>query len=438
MRKKVLPTIFGSDRWESILSQATHSGQEYGVFVGDALNTLRGLPADCINTCITSPPYWSVRDYGRAGQIGLEDDLQAYVAALVEVLREVKRVLTPEGTVWLNLGDIYLHKADARNAAWQRNKQLALLPFRVAIALQGDGWLVRNNLVWHKPNAMPASVRDRLTNTWEPVFLLTKEEQYYFNLDGVRVPHKTDDTIEKDRALAGDAQGKAQGQQELRQWLNSPRHRATIDGLKEVRRRPNAPVSVELAAYLQAAAKAKGVSIKWVAEQLQQPFERVRHYFRTDEVGSRVPPEDTWEQLKDLLDLGTEFDDAMSVEVGDNIFRNHPNGRNPGDMQSFALRGSDTAHFAVMPEELARWCMRATLPPQGICLDPFMGSGTSGRVALAMEGRFIGIELRDDYAAEAAKSLQAKPASRPAKKSPKKSAVAAGSLFDVEMLQSLN
>jgi DNA modification methylase len=405
MRKKVLPTIFGTDRWENLLGSATYHASSFGVFVGDALSVLKKIPSDCINTCVTSPPYWSVRDYGCEGQIGLEDDMQAYISSLVEVLAEVKRVLTPEGTVWLNLGDIYLNQTRANSPVWQRNKQLALLPFRVAIALQDDGWLVRNTMVWNKPNAMPASVRDRLTNTWEPVFLLTKEEQYYFNLDEIRVPHKTDDGIEKDRALAGSTHGKAQGQAELRQWLNSPRHRATIDGLKEVRRRPNAPVAVELAAYLQAAAKAKGVSVKWIAAELSQPFERVRHYFRTDEIGSRVPPEETWEQLKDLLDLGTEFDEAMEIAVGDNIFRNHPNGRNPGDVQSFSLKALSSSHFAVMPEELANWCVKATLPPDGICLDPFMGSGTTGRATLRRGGRFVGIELRTDYAIEAVDML---------------------------------
>ncbi|RPD44874.1 site-specific DNA-methyltransferase [Hymenobacter sediminis] len=430
MRKRVLPTIFGTDRWETIIAKADHSGQNYGVFVGDALSTLQSWPSDCVNTCVTSPPYWSVRDYGREGQIGLEDDLQAYIKALVTVLSEVKRILTPEGTVWLNLGDIYLNQTRANSPSWQKNKQLALLPFRVAIALQEDGWLIRNSMVWHKPNAMPSSVRDRLTNTWEPVFLLTKEEQYYFNLDEIRVPHKTDDGIEKERALAGEAQGKAQGQNELRQWLNSPRHRATIDGLKEVRRRPNAPVAVELAAYLQAAAKAKGVSVKWVAEQLSQPFERVRHYFRTDVIGSRVPPEETWEQLKDLLDLGTEFDEAMEVAVGDNIFRNHPNGRNPGDMQSFSLKAASSIHFAVMPEELANWCVKATLPPEGICLDPFMGSGTTGRVALKNGGRFLGIELRDDYAEEGAKTLAEPTHVKKRKPAKSKKKPVEGPLFD--------
>lgn len=153
----------------------------------------------------------------------------------------------------------------------------------------------------------------------------------------------------------------------------------------------------DLAAYLRKFAEKKGVSIKWIAKQLNQPFERVRHYFRTDEIGSRLPPEETWERLKELLDLDTTYDDAMSVEVGDNVFRNHPKGRNPGDMQSFALTGNSITHFATMPDELAQWCLRASLPENGICLDPFMGIGTTGRVALDLGGYFIGIDIREDF-----------------------------------------
>src|SRR5262249_16181269 len=152
------------------------------------------------------------------------------------------------------------------------------------------------------------------------------------------------------------ANGKASGQAGLRRWLNSPRHRSTIDGLKTVKRRPNAPRAVELAAYLRDALERKGRSIAWVAEQLDLPFERTRHYFRTDEIGSRLPPEDTWQRLKGLLDLDESFDEAMEVEVGDNVFRNHPKGKNPGDLISVALRGSGHPHFATMPRPLAEWC----------------------------------------------------------------------------------
>jgi hypothetical protein len=244
---------------------------------------------------------------------------------------------------------------------------------------------------------MPSSVRDRLTNTWEPVFLLTKNERYYFDLDAIRVPHVTDDEVERRRAERGAAQGKASGQAELRRWLNSPRHRSTIDGLKTVRRRPNAPRPVELASYLREALVSQRLTIKWVARELGLPFERTRHYFRTDEIGSRLPPEETWIRLKELLRLDTRYDEAMGVEVGDNVFRNHPRGRNPGDLWSVGLAGSRHAHFATMPRRLADRALRATLPSGGTCIDPFMGLGTTGHATLSHGGRFVGIDLHQSY-----------------------------------------
>lgn len=256
---------------------------------------------------------------------------------------------------------------------------------------------MRNVAAWHKPNAMPSSVTDRLTNTWEPVFLLAKSEKYYFNLDSIRVPHVTDDSVERTRAERGDAAGKAKGQAELRRWLNSPRHRSTIDGLKEVERRPGAPESVELAAYLRAALKAEKRSITWVAEQLDQPFERTRHYFRTDVIGSRLPPAETWLQLKELLHLDDTYDDAMRVEMGDNVFRNHPLGRNPGDVWSVPVAANKGDHLAVMPRALAVRTLTATLPAGGTCLDPFMGSGTTGLATRALGGRFVGVDVQADY-----------------------------------------
>lgn len=405
--------------WEEIREKAAIAAENYALFKGDAAKALRNLPDASIDTCLTSPPYWSVRDYESADQIGLENTVDEYVEQIVKVFREVHRTLTDDGTAWLNLGDCYINGAKASGSGWMRNKQLALVPFRVAIALENDGWWVRNTMVWHKPNAMPSSAADRFTNAWEPVFLLTKREKYFFNLDAVRVPHKTEDNIERRRALDGNAEGKAKGQDELRRWLNSPRHRATIDGLKEVRRRPNAPRPTELAAYLKSAADRKGFSVKEVAKVLGQPFERVRHYFRTDEIGSRRPPEETWVTLKDLLELDGSYDEAMSVEVGDNVFRNHPNGRNPGDVQSFSLTGgaSDAkGHFAVMPLALASWCLKASLPAGGICLDPFLGAGTTGKAALALGGKIVGVDVREDYLGLAAERFAEKPSGRDMRK----------------------
>ncbi len=229
-----------SDRlWSDITRRATVRDEFYSLHLGNALKVLRNLPDKCVHTCLTSPPYWGARDYEHPDQIGLEENLNDYITNLVSIFREIRRILMPGGTAWLNIGDCYYHGAGTINGrppkkGWCRNKQLALVPYRVALALEDDGWWIRNNLVWHKPNAMPSSVRDRMTNTWEPFFLLCNDEHYYFDLDAIRIPHQTDDTIEKIRAEAGNNNGKAKGKNELRRWLNSPRHRVTIDGIKEV------------------------------------------------------------------------------------------------------------------------------------------------------------------------------------------------------------
>lgn len=391
-----------SSAWPRITKHAAAQGASYALLHGDARSTLRLLPKASVDTCVTSPPYWGVRDYGADGQIGLEDDLHRYVDSIVEVFAELHRVLKDSGSVWLNIGDKYLSGVGTVNGrppsrGWKRNKQLALVPFRVALALEEQGWWVRNTLVWHKPNGMPISATDRLANHWEPVFLVTKAERYYFDVDAIREPHKTDDGVERRRAENGENRGFTQGADHLRKWLNSPRHRANIEGFKDIERRPNAPEAVELAAYMKAAMKQKGMSIKEVAAALSLPFERTRHYLRTDRIGSRLPPHETWVELKRILELDSTYDEAMTVEVGDNAFRNHPRGRNPGDVRSIGIGPNESGHLATMPFRLAEWCLKATLPAQGVCIDPFMGSGTTGVAALALGGRFVGIDIAASY-----------------------------------------
>jgi DNA modification methylase len=217
------------DCWDGVCAASQISSSRYALLAGDVRKALAQLPAGSINTCLTSPPYWGARDYDHDDQLGLEPELDQYVENLVQVFRDVRRLLVDDGTAWLNVGDCYFHGAGTIYGrppltGWKRNKQLCLVPFRLALALEEDGWWIRNTLVWHKPNAMPASVRDRLANTWEPVFLLTKSEKYYFDLDAIRIAHQTDDFTERNRAEKGKGNGKAKGQDDLRRWLNTPRH----------------------------------------------------------------------------------------------------------------------------------------------------------------------------------------------------------------------
>jgi site-specific DNA-methyltransferase (adenine-specific) len=155
------------------------------VLVGDVRAMLRTLPADSVDCVITSPPYYLLRDYAVAGQIGLEDSIEGWVSSLREVMTELARVLKDSGTVFLNLGQSYSRHSKYGAPA----KSLLLGPERLLTALVADGWICRNVLVWAKPNALPSSVADRFNTTWEPVYFLTQSPKYYFDLDAVRVPH---------------------------------------------------------------------------------------------------------------------------------------------------------------------------------------------------------------------------------------------------------
>src|SRR5215472_11847419 len=176
--------------------------QPWTLYVGDARAVLAGMAAQSANCIVTSPPYWGKRDYSVAGQYGHEDSSAAYIETMRDVFREARRVLADDGTCWLNLGDSYsagsasttgLHAylgpgLAGRQAPGMGAKNLLGLPWRVALALQDDGWILRNAIVWHKPNAMPESVRDRLNCRHEMIFLLVKTRRYWFDLDPIRIP----------------------------------------------------------------------------------------------------------------------------------------------------------------------------------------------------------------------------------------------------------
>ena len=188
---------------------------DFRVIIGDCIEGMRTLPDQSVHTCVTSPPYFGLRDYGMAGQIGLEDTPDAFVARLVDVFREVRRVLRDDGTLWLNLGDSYGSfggntysgfnerysgtggEGSKQDATLQgvtdrkadtglRPKNLLGIPWRVAFALQADGWYLRQDIIWHKPNPMPESVTDRCTKAHEYVFLLSKSARYFFDADAIK------------------------------------------------------------------------------------------------------------------------------------------------------------------------------------------------------------------------------------------------------------
>ena len=192
------------------------------LYLGDCIESMRTMPDASVHTCVTSPPYFGLRDYGHDGQIGLEQTPDEYVEKLVEVFREVRRVLRDDGTVWLNLGDSYAGagysnhrntggaqrsdggKQKHLNGSGLKNKNLIGIPWRVAFALQADGWYLRQDIIWHKPNPMPESVRDRCTKAHEYIFLLSKGPKYYFDAEAIKEPVSPDMLR---RAKAGHTRG---------------------------------------------------------------------------------------------------------------------------------------------------------------------------------------------------------------------------------------
>jgi DNA modification methylase len=157
------------------------------VLTGDAREVLAGLLPGSVDCCVTSPPYYRLRNYGAAGQLGRESSVTEYVENLMAVLRQVRRVLKNSGALWLNLGDSF-SKHVSQGAP---RGSLLLAPQRVALALSADGWIVRNVVIWQKPAPLPQSARDRLSPTYEVVIFATKERRYFFDLDAIRVPHRS-------------------------------------------------------------------------------------------------------------------------------------------------------------------------------------------------------------------------------------------------------
>ena len=323
--------------------------------VGDARDVLATMPAGSADCIVTSPPYWAKRDYGVAGQYGHEPSAAAYVETLRSVFGQARRVLADDGTCWLNLGDSYsvgsaaatgLHSQLGHGLATPGvgAKNLLGLPWRVAFALQDDGWILRNAIVWHKPNAMPEPVRDRLNCRYELIFLLVKSRRYWFDLDPIGVPHTT--------------------------TTHPARQRATARGGTGTTRPPGRPATGPHPGNGKVGGTRPG---------------GIRH-----------------------LKYGTHTREVIAARryrTG-RCGRGHPNGRNPGDVWPIPTRPYRGPHFAAFPIDLPARCIQAGCKPGGTVLDMFCGTGTTGLAALELGRRFTGIELNPSFAALAAQRLR--------------------------------
>ena len=278
------------------------------IICGDARDSLRDLPDDHIDVIVTSPPYFRQRDYeAHSRQIGAEKTPQEYVEQLVAVFAQGRRVLKSSGSLWLVIGDKYI------------DNELLGMPWRVALALKDDGWLLRSDVIWHKPNAMPSAVKTRPTTDHEYIFFFTKSKDYFYDADAIREPHVT--FTERSRMRGGR-----------------------------------------------------------------------RHFFQRDST-----PEAGKNGGDQNLHDG-RWDQAF-----------HPKGRNKRTVWSIPLSKNRDAHFAVFPESLVETCLRATAPPAGTVLDPFLGTGTTAAVSKRLGHHFIGIDCVEEYCRIAEQRLSRSP-----------------------------
>ena len=314
------------------------------IFNSCCLSGLKTLPDKSVNCCVTSPPYYGLRDYGVDGQIGLEETPEAYIQKMVEVFREVWRVLRDDGTLWLNIGDsywggkgysgssagIYQHErrkagktitrecsnfggkgtirvTDKKHESIKR-KDMIGIPWMLAFALRADGWYLRQDIIWHKPNPMPESVTDRCTKAHEYIFLLSKSDKYYFDSDSIKEPQSAN----THRRYSKDVE----------------------EGLLNV---PN-----------------------------------VQNTKTANRPG-----------YKDFQKYTPK------------TFMQH--GRNKRSVWSVSPERSKENHFAIFPQKLIEDCIKAGCPKGGIVLDPFMGSGTTAVVARKHLRNYVGFELNANY-----------------------------------------
>ena len=320
------------------------------IICGDALTVLRTLPDKCCRCCVTSPPYFNLRDYGVAGQIGLEPTMQEYIARLVEVFAEVKRVLADDGTLWVNIADSYgqnfrwgnKEKASSKQLSNRGtvafmdkskkmnlpNKNLMGIPWRLAFSLQDSGWILRQDIVWAKTNCMPESVRDRCTKSHEYIFLLSKQQRYYFNSEAILEP---------------------------------------AVGFN------NEPIAGSIGAFGQEQSRRRKGNSKT---------------FR----GGKYTAQNTFDNSREL-----------SRDSHGNCENNTGKRRMRSVWNMATTASGGVTHYAKFPNELAERCILCGTAEGDIVLDPFVGSGTTCRVANRYGRQYIGIDLNPEYckAAEA-------------------------------------
>jgi DNA modification methylase len=315
---------------------------------GDAIDVLRLMPSDSIDCCITSPPYWGQRSYENGG-IGLEDTPQAFILKLLSITSEIKRVLKPTGSFWLNMGDTY------------KNKSLIGIPWRITIKMTDEqGWILRNSIIWNKHKGGMESVNDRLRNVHENIFHFVKMPKgYYFDDKAIRSnPRQT--TIKNGVIVSATGVSGVSYKRkiELSTDLNESEKKNALNDLEKVLNR---------------------ISIGEIAD--------FRMIIRGHHRATHSDKELVSGRAKELKEKGYYF-----------LFYN-PNGTLPNDVWDIIPEDTQNRvkHYAPFPEDLCRIPILATCPEQGIVLDPFCGTGTANKLAYHLNRKSIGIDISNEY-----------------------------------------
>lgn len=367
------------------------------IITGDSLTVLRTLPDESVQCCITSPPYWGLRNYGVGGQLGLEKTPEEYTAKMVEIFREVRRVLKPDGTLWLNLGDSYAsgkgtcynpgggesslgkerkeenaHPLDRGNkstleASGLKPKDLVGIPWMVAFALRADGWYLRSDIIWSKPNPMPESVTDRPTKAHEYIFLMSKSARYYYNANAIKEPASEPVTMTWE-------QRKAEGEQ--------MRH-----GISQNSGALNRKASPVPRGWDTSTGNGGHIKLEGNYKPLPETQANIRKKRDKQRGHSRRHAgfNDRWDEME-----RAEQCSGM---------------RNVRSVWTIATQPFKEAHFATYPQELVKRCLMAGTKEGDMILDPFMGSGTTAVVARNAGRHYLGIELNPAYIEMAEKRL---------------------------------
>ena len=356
------------------------------LLVGDVRDQLASLPDASMQCVVTSPPYWGLRDYGMPAQIGLEPTPDAFVAAMVAVFSDAWRVLADDGVLWLNLGDSY-SRMQPDNVPQTKNpvvqppsmrdrivdlppKNLVGIPWRVAFALQADGWYLRADVIWSKPNPMPESIKDRPTKAHEYLFLLSKSERYFYDADAIAEPASLamQQQIEQGYDGLGIKDYEAAGVQnpsivKQRIIANARRKNEQTGDRRKV-----------------------GFNDRWDAKEAEYAGKHAQQ--DPQAAGRRI--------LKNVAAAraaGGDHDSPFGVT------------RNARSVWTIPTQPYPDAHFATFPEALPERCIKAGSRLGDTVLDPFCGSGTTGQVAIQLGRSFIGIELNPQYAELARKRI---------------------------------